>query len=55
MATPKGSDDKLETGDGDPPFAEFLRRVRTGDERAAVVRRYELRPGESHAAADEAA
>ena len=43
MATPKGSDDKLETGDGDPPFAEFLRRVRAGDERAAVefVRRYE--------------
>jgi len=43
MTTPEGSDDKLGTGEGDPPFAEFLRRVRAGDERAAVelVRRYE--------------
>jgi RNA polymerase sigma-70 factor (ECF subfamily) len=43
MTTPEGSDDALEPGDGDPPFAEFLRRVRAGDERAAVelVRRYE--------------
>jgi RNA polymerase sigma-70 factor (ECF subfamily) len=43
MTTPEGSDDKLETGEGDPLFAEFLRRVRAGDERAEVefVRRYE--------------
>src|SRR5262249_13652260 len=35
--------DKLEPGEGDPPFAEFLRRVRAGDEWAAVefVRQYE--------------
>ena len=55
MTTPEVSDDNLETGEGDPPFAEFLRRVKAGDEPAAVVRRYELRTGESPAAADEAA
>ena len=54
MTTPEVSDDNLETGEGDPPFAEFLRRVRAGDERAAVefVRRYQLRTGEPPAAAD---
>jgi hypothetical protein len=43
MTTPEGSDDKLKAGEGDPPFAEFLRRVKAGDERAAVefVRRCE--------------
>jgi hypothetical protein len=55
MTKPEVSDDKLETGEGEPPFAEFLRRVRAGDEPAAVVRRYELRTAESPAAAEEAA
>src|SRR5262245_9595443 len=43
MATSVGGDDPQEPGGEDLPFAEFLRRVRAGDERAAVelVRRYE--------------
>jgi RNA polymerase sigma-70 factor (ECF subfamily) len=43
MTTPEGGDDPRRPGEGDPPFAEFLRRVRAGDEWAAVelVRRYE--------------
>jgi RNA polymerase sigma-70 factor (ECF subfamily) len=37
------SDEMRATGKGEPPFAEFLRRIRAGDESAAVelVRRYE--------------
>jgi RNA polymerase sigma-70 factor (ECF subfamily) len=43
MTTPDGGDEPRSPGEGDPPFAEFLRRVRAGDEWAAVelVRRYE--------------
>jgi RNA polymerase sigma factor (sigma-70 family) len=43
MTTTERGDDPRGPGEGDPPFAEFLRRVRAGDERAAVelVRRYE--------------
>jgi RNA polymerase sigma-70 factor (ECF subfamily) len=43
MTTPEGGDDPRGPGEDAPPFAEFLRRVRAGDESAAVelVRRYE--------------
>src|SRR5262245_4367601 len=43
MTTPQVGDDPQGPGQGDPPFGEFLRRVRAGDESAAVelVRRYE--------------
>jgi RNA polymerase sigma-70 factor (ECF subfamily) len=43
MTTSEGGDDPRRPGEGDPTFAEFLRRVRAGDEWAAVelVRRYE--------------
>jgi RNA polymerase sigma-70 factor (ECF subfamily) len=39
----EGQDDPRGTGEDETPFAEFLRRVRAGDESAAVelVRRYE--------------
>jgi RNA polymerase sigma-70 factor (ECF subfamily) len=41
--TAEGRDDPRSPGEGDPSFAEFLRRVRAGEEWAAVelVRRYE--------------
>jgi RNA polymerase sigma-70 factor (ECF subfamily) len=37
------ADETRDLGEGEPPFAEFLRRIRAGDESAAVelVRRYE--------------
>jgi RNA polymerase sigma-70 factor (ECF subfamily) len=43
MTTTEGRDDPPGPGEDEAPFAEFLRRVRAGDERAAVelVRRYE--------------
>jgi DNA-directed RNA polymerase specialized sigma24 family protein len=43
MTTTDGGDDLRGPGDDDLPFAEFLRRVRAGDDRAAIelVRRYE--------------
>jgi RNA polymerase sigma-70 factor (ECF subfamily) len=43
MSTSGGGDDPQGPGEGGPPFAEFLRRVRAGDELAAVelVRQYE--------------
>jgi RNA polymerase sigma-70 factor (ECF subfamily) len=43
MTRPQGGDDSGRPGGGEPQFAEFLRRVRAGDESAAVelVRRYE--------------
>jgi RNA polymerase sigma-70 factor (ECF subfamily) len=43
MTTTEGRDDPRGPGQGDTTFAEFLRRVRAGDEWAAVelVRRYE--------------
>jgi RNA polymerase sigma-70 factor (ECF subfamily) len=43
MTTTEGRDDPRGPGEEDTPFAEFLRRVRAGDESAAVelVRRYE--------------
>ena len=43
MTTPQGGDDPGGPGGGEPQFAEFVRRVRAGDESAAVelVRRYE--------------
>jgi DNA-directed RNA polymerase specialized sigma24 family protein len=43
MTTTEEGDDPHGLGEGDRPFGEFLRRVRAGDERAAVelVQRYE--------------
>jgi RNA polymerase sigma factor (sigma-70 family) len=43
MTTTKGRDEPTGSNEDDLPFAEFLRRVRSGDERAAfeLVRRYE--------------
>jgi RNA polymerase sigma factor (sigma-70 family) len=43
MPTIEGGDDPRVAGEGDPSFVEFLRRVRAGDQQAAVdlVKRYE--------------
>jgi RNA polymerase sigma-70 factor (ECF subfamily) len=43
MTTSGGGADPHDSGEGEQPFAEFMRRVRAGDDEAAVelVRRYE--------------